>query len=178
MIIALMVLLGLLATIVTWFSIKAKKNALQRSFYSIDKLWKQLVDLAKQITDYAQKKQIEEEFIPAEDLSTHDSSSWQNKQIVINNKMKKEISLLINRLEKPEALLPNNDFNRLQRTWNDTRYQLESACNNYVQSVVDYNQKLSAFPGSLLAGMLQLEPIEDCGLCVEADSDFKTLKFH
>ncbi len=178
MIIALMVLLGLLATIVTWISIKAKKNALQRSFHSIDKLWRQLVDLAKQITDYAQKKQIKDEFIPTEHLSTHDSSSWHDQQIVINNKMKKEISLLINRLEKPEALLSNHDFNHLQRTWNDTRFQLESACNDYVQSVVDYNNKLSAFPGSLLAGMLQLEPIEDCGLCAEADADFKTLKFH
>ncbi len=178
MIIALMLLLAILAIIITWVSIKVRKSSLKNSFLSIHQNWQRLSDLARQIIEYAQKIQVKEDSISENTMQIAGVLEKNEQEIVISNKMKNEITQLIECIENQQKDPANYDFNRLQRCWYDTRFQLESGCDEYVQSVIEYNQKLHSFPGNLLAGMFQLETIEDCGVCTEADAGLRTVKFH
>ncbi|MNY48032.1 LemA family protein [compost metagenome] len=81
------------------------------------------------------------------------------EKLEIDSQLSTSMKGLMVNVENYPDLKANQNFLNLQSTWTESEEQIAAARRTYNASVTAYNNAIMMFPGSLLASLLNYQPI-------------------
>ena len=144
-------------------SIVGKKNQVTNAFSAIDVMLKKrfdlipnLLEVVKQYTNYEQGTLSKIVELRTKATSGNVSDA---EKASIDAQLSSSVKGLMVNVENYPDLKANTNFINLQSTWTESEEQIAAARRTYNASVTDYNDAIMMFPGSIVAGMLNYQPI-------------------
>lgn len=164
MIIAIVILgIILLIGIGLYNSLIGKKNQVANAFSSIDVMLKKRFDLLPNLIETVKQYMQHESSTLARIVELRSQATTGNLNTTEKIELDKQVSAGIRGLmltvESYPELKANQNFINLQSTWTESEEQIAAARRTYNASVTDYNDAIMMFPGSIVAGMLNYQPI-------------------
>lgn len=163
MIITIIILVVLLIGVVLYNSIIGKKNQVTNAFSAIDVMVKKrfdllpnLIETVKQYMDY--EGTLLGKIVELRSKATNPDIS-DTEKLEIDSQLSTSMRGLMVNVENYPDLKANQNFLNLQRTWTESEEQIAAARRTYNASVTAYNNAIMMFPGSLLASLLNYQPI-------------------
>ena len=164
MIITLIILAVLIIGIVIYNSLISKRNQVTNAFSAIDVMVKKrfdllpnLIETVKQYMDY--EGGLLGKIVELRSKATNPNISNAEK-LEIDNQLSSSMKGLMVNVENYPDLKANQNFLNLQSTWTESEEQIAAARRNYNASVTAYNNAIMMFPGSLLAGLMNFQPMD------------------
>jgi len=153
----------LLLGIVFYNTLIAKKNQVTNAFSSIDVMLKKRFDLLPNLVETV-KQYMQHESATLTKLVQLRSQATAgnlttNEKIELDKQVSSGVKGLMLSVEAYPDLKANQNFINLQSTWTESEEQIAAARRTYNASVTDYNDVIMMFPGSIVAGMLNYQPI-------------------
>ena len=164
MIIAIVILgVILLIGISLYNSLIGKKNQVANAFSSIDVMLKKRFDLLPNLIETVKQYMQHESATLARIVELRSQATTGNlstaQKIELDKQVSTGVSGLMLTVESYPELKANQNFINLQSTWTESEEQIAAARRTYNASVTDYNDAIMMFPGSIVAGMLNYQPI-------------------
>lgn len=164
MIIALIILIVLiLIGIGMYNSLIGKKNQVTNAFSAIDVMLKKrfdllpnLIETVKQYTNY--EEGLLSKIVELRSKAVNSNTSNEEK-LEIDRQLSADVKGLMVNVENYPDLKANQNFLNLQATWTESEEQIAAARRTYNSSVTDYNNAIMMFPGSIIAGMMNYQPV-------------------
>jgi LemA protein len=136
----------------------AKKNQVSNAFASVDVMLKKRYDLIPNLVSAVQTYMRYEKNLLTEITSLRaravSGQVSDEEKVDIDNKMTKAIRGIMVAVENYPDLKANQSFLHLQASLNEGEEQISAARRAFNASVVDYNNAVEMFPGSIAAGMM------------------------
>ncbi|WP_316830299.1 LemA family protein [Pedobacter aquatilis] len=160
-----LIIVGVLLLIGIFFynSLIGKKNQVTNAFSAIDVMLKKrfdlipnLVEVVKQYTNYEQGTLTKIVELRSKAVSGNISDA---EKASIDAQLSSSVKGLMVNIENYPDLKANSNFNNLQNTWTESEEQIAAARRTYNAAVTDYNNAIMMFPGSMLAGILNFQPM-------------------
>nr|WP_121269764.1 LemA family protein [Pedobacter schmidteae] len=165
MIIGLIILAAVfLIGIVLYNSLISKKNQVTNAFSAIDVMVKKRFDLLPNLIETVKQYMNYEESVLGKIVELRSRASNTNisnaEKLEIDSQLSSSMKGLMVNVENYPDLKANQNFLNLQSTWTESEEQIAAARRTYNASVTAYNNGIMMFPGSILAGMLNYQPID------------------
>jgi LemA protein len=144
-------------------SLVGKKNQVANAFSSIDVMLKKRFDLLPNLVETVKQYMQHESATLSRIVELRSQASagnlTTNEKIELDKQVSSGVRGLMLTVESYPDLKANQNFINLQSTWTESEEQIAAARRTYNSSVTDYNDAIMMFPGSLVAGMLNYQPI-------------------
>lgn len=159
----LYVFLGIIAVVAVVFfgiynSLVAKKNQVENAFGGIDALLTKRYDLIPNLIETVKQYMTHEREtltavteMRAKAMSGNVSN---DEKVELNNMMGKALGGIMVAVENYPDLKASENFQQLQRSFNEVEEQISAARRSYNASVTDYNNSIEMFPSNIVAGMI------------------------
>jgi len=164
MIIAIIILVVLiLIGIGMYNSLIGKKNQVTNAFSAIDVMLKKRFDLLPNLIETVKQYMSYEEGLLSKIVELRSkavSSNTSNEEkLEIDRQLSAGVKGLMVNVENYPDLKASQNFLNLETTWTESEEQIAAARRTYNASVTDYNNAIMMFPGSIIAGMMNYQPI-------------------
>lgn len=164
MIIAIVILgIILLIGIGLYNSLIGKKNQVANAFSSIDVMLKKRFDLLPNLVETVKQYTQHESSTLSRIVELRSQATTgnlnTNEKIELDKQVSAGVRGLMLTVESYPELKANQNFINLENTWTESEEQIAAARRTYNASVTDYNDAIMMFPGSIVAGMLNYQPI-------------------
>lgn len=163
MIITIIILAVLLIGVVLYNSLIGKKNQVTNAFSAIDVMVKKRFDLLPNLIETVKQYMNYEEGLLGKIVELRSKAAnpgiSNSEKLEIDSQLSTSMKGLMVNVENYPDLKANQNFLNLQSTWTETEEQIAAARRSYNASVTDYNNAIMMFPGSLIAGMLNFQPV-------------------
>jgi LemA protein len=160
LLIALAILAGL-AALATYNSLINRRNRADQAFSSIEVQLTQRHDLITKLVETVRQYMGHERSL-LEDLVRLRSKAQASATPVARMQAEQELSQAMVQFnataENYPALRSSENFGQLQRAINEVEEQISAARRSYNAAVVEYNNAVEMFPGSLVAQWMDFEP--------------------
>lgn len=130
-----------------------KKNEVDKAFGSVDAMLKKrydlipnLVETVKQYSTYEARVLTEVTQLRAQ-LVEHLST---DEKIELHNNLSKHLNGMMFSVENYPDLKANQNFLKLQASWNEAEEQISAARRYYNSAVTEYNNAVQTFPANIL----------------------------
>jgi LemA protein len=144
-------------------SLIGKKNQVANAFSSIDVMLKKRFDLLPNLVETVKQYMQHESATLSRIVELRSQATagnlTTNERIELDKQVSSGVRGLMLTVESYPDLKANQNFINLQSTWTESEEQIAAARRTYNSSVTDYNDAIMMFPGSLVAGMLNYQPI-------------------
>jgi LemA protein len=144
-------------------SLIGKKNQVANAFSSIDVMLKKRFDLLPNLVETVKQYMQHESATLSRIVELRSQATagnlTTNEKIELDKQVSSGVRGLMLTVESYPDLKANQNFINLQSTWTESEEQIAAARRTYNSSVTDYNDAIMMFPGSLVAGMLNYQPI-------------------
>lgn len=164
MIIALIILAVLLVGIGMYNSLIGKKNQVTNAFSAIDVMLKKRFDLLPNLIETVKQYMNYEEGVLSKIVDLRSKAANPNmstgEKLDIDRQISSSVKGLMVNVENYPDLKANQNFLNLQSTWTESEEQIAAARRTYNASVTSYNDAIMMFPGSIIAGMMNYQPID------------------
>jgi LemA protein len=130
-----------------------KRNEVEKAFGSVDAMLKKrydlipnLVETVKQYSNYEARVLTEVTRLRAqlvEQLST-------DEKIEVHNNLSKNLNGMLLSVENYPDLKANQNFLKLEASWNEAEEQISAARRYYNAAVTEYNNSIQTFPANIL----------------------------
>ncbi|MBB2150951.1 LemA family protein [Pedobacter gandavensis] len=159
MIIALIIFVVIAITCISIYnSLIVKKNQTDNAFSAIDVMLKKRFDLLPNLVETVKKYMQYEGDILTKIVSLRSRISnpglSKEEKFNIDQELSHEIKGLMVNVENYPNLKADQSFSNLQITWRESEEQIAAARRSYNASITDYNNSITMFPGSIIAGMM------------------------
>lgn len=161
------VLLGFLVVLVLYIvflynDIIRKKNETNNAFGSVDAMLKKRYDLIPNLVETVKQYMIHEAKVLADVTKLRskftDNLPSQDK-IDLHNDISKRLNNIMVSVENYPDLKANQNFLKLQASWNETEEQISASRRYYNSAVTDYNNAIQTFPSSILTNIFKFQPM-------------------
>ena len=164
MIVAIIILgVILLMGVALYNSLIGKKNQVANAFSSIDVMLKKRFDLLPNLVETVKQYMQHESATLSRIVELRSQATTgnltTNEKLELDKQVSTGVRGLMLTVESYPELKANQNFINLQSTWTESEEQIGAARRTYNASVTDYNDAIMMFPGSLVAGMLNYQPI-------------------
>jgi LemA protein len=164
MIVAIIILgVILLMGVALYNSLIGKKNQVANAFSSIDVMLKKRFDLLPNLVETVKQYMQHESATLSRIVELRSQATTgnltTNEKLELDKQVSTGVRGLMLTVESYPELKANQNFINLQSTWTESEEQIAAARRTYNASVTDYNDAIMMFPGSLVAGMLNYQPI-------------------
>lgn len=163
MIITAIILAFLLIGVFMYNSLIGKKNQVTNAFSAIDVMLKKRFDLLPNLIETVKQYMSYEEGLLSKvvELRTKamNTNTSNEEKLEIDRQLSAGVKGLMVNVENYPDLKANQNFLNLQATWTESEEQIAAARRTYNASVTDYNNAIMMFPGSIIAGMMNYQPI-------------------
>lgn len=164
MIIALIILVVLiLIGIGIYNSLIGKKNQVSNAFSAIDVMLKKRFDLLPNLIETVKQYMNHEEGVLSRVVELRSKAAKagisNEEKLAIDRELSAGVKGLMVNVENYPDLKANQNFLNLQTTWTESEEQIAAARRAYNASVTDYNNAIMMFPGSIIAGMMNYQPV-------------------
>ncbi len=154
----------ILALVLMYNSLVAKKNQVDNIFASVDTQLKKRYDLIPNLVS-AVSKYMEHERSLLEDVTklrtqANNSNLSESQKIALDAKMSKALGSIMVAVENYPDLKANENVMHLQRSLNEVEEQISAARRAYNQAVTDYNNALEQIPTNFMASAMNYKPKE------------------
>jgi LemA protein len=144
-------------------SLIGKKNQVANAFSSIDVMLKKRFDLLPNLVETVKQYMQHESATLSRIVELRSQATTgnltTNEKLELDKQVSTGVRGLMLTVESYPELKANQNFINLQSTWTESEEQIAAARRTYNASVTDYNDAIMMFPGSLVAGMLNYQPI-------------------
>ena len=138
-----------------------RKNNVENAFGTIDAMLKKrydlipnLVETVKQYMQHERETLTEITRLRAEAVRGDLSD---NEKVDVENKLSHLMGNLMVAVEQYPDLKASQNFDQLQRSWNEVEEQLAAARRTYNATVTQYNNTVEMFPTNMMANMMKYE---------------------
>ncbi|MHA4893662.1 LemA family protein [Pedobacter sp. PWIIR3] len=164
MIIAAIILVVVLLFGITFYnSLIGKKNQVTNAFSSIDVMLKKRFDLIPNLVETVKQYMQHESATLTKIVELRSQAGnltlTTEQKIDLDKQLSTGVRSLMLSVESYPDLKANQNFINLQSTWTESEEQIAAARRTYNAAVTDYNNAIMMFPGSLVAGMLNYQPM-------------------
>jgi LemA protein len=164
MIIAAIILIVLfLIGIGMYNSLIGKKNQVENAFSAIDVMLKKRFDLLPNLIETVKQYMNYEEGTLSKIVELRSKAANSNisnaEKLELDSQLSSSMKGLMVNVENYPDLKANQNFLNLQSTWTESEEQIAAARRTYNAAVTSYNNAIMMFPGSLIAGMMNYQPI-------------------
>lgn len=163
MIIALIILAVILIGIGMYNSLIGKKNQVTNAFSAIDVMLKKRFDLLPNLIETVKQYMNYEEGVLGKIVELRTKATNANistdEKLDIDRQLSSSVRGLMVNVENYPDLKANQNFLNLQSTWTESEEQIAAARRTYNAAVTSYNDAIMMFPGSIIAGMMNYQPI-------------------
>lgn len=148
----------ILAVVLMYNSLIAKKNQVDNLFASVDAMLKQRYDLIPNLIASVQEY-MEHEKETLEEISALRSQALRQKEgnnAALENKLSGALGSLMVAVENYPTLKANENFIHLQQSLYELEEQIAASRRAYNQSVTDFNNAIEMFPTNFIASFMKL----------------------
>jgi LemA protein len=159
----LLIIIGviILAVILMYNSLIAKKNQVDNIFGSVDAVLKKRYDLIPNLVTSVQKYMTHEKELLSTITQLRSKAMQPNisedEKVSLDAKMTSALDSLMISVENYPDLKANENIINLQRTLNEVESQISAARRAYNQAVTDYNNGIEMFPTNYMAAYMKLQ---------------------
>ncbi len=158
--IAVVVLLSLVVVII-YNTLIGRKNQVENIFASTDALLKKRYDLIPNLVTTVKEymKHERETLTKVTELRAKavNSDLSDDDKVSLNNELSGLMGHLKVAVENYPELKANENFLKLQASWNEVEEQISAARRAFNAAVTDYNNAVEMFPSNLIAGMFNFK---------------------
>ncbi|MEJ7557175.1 MAG: LemA family protein [Pedobacter sp.] len=144
-------------------SLIGKKNQVANAFSSIDVMLKKRFDLLPNLIETVKQYMQHESATLSKIVELRSQASAGNlttqEKLELDKQVSSKVSSLMLTVESYPELKANQNFINLQSTWTESEEQIAAARRSYNSSVTAYNDAIMMFPGSVVAGILNYQPV-------------------
>jgi LemA protein len=158
----LLIIIGviILAIILMYNSLIAKKNQVDNIFGSVDTVLKKRYDLIPNLVTSVQKYMTHEKELLTSITELRSQAIQPNisedEKVSLDAKMTSALDSLMISVENYPDLKASENIINLQRTLNEVESQISAARRAYNQAVTDYNNGIEMFPTNYMANYMKL----------------------
>jgi len=161
------IILGVLGVFVLYViflynTIITRKNQTENAFGLVDTMLKKRYDLIPNLVETVKQYMVHEatvlSHVTALRAKFADGLSSQEK-VGLYNELSKGVSNLMLSVENYPDLKANQNFLKLQASWNETEEQIAASRRYYNSAVTDFNNAILTFPSNLIAKRLGFSPL-------------------
>lgn len=161
MIILIIVVVLAIIIIALYNLLIARKNNVENAFGTIDAMLKKRYDLIPNLVETVKQYMTHEretlnEITKLRSEALRDDLS-DNEKVEVENKMSHLMGNLMVAVEQYPDLKASQNFDQLQRSWNEVEEQLAAARRTYNSTVTQYNNTVEMFPTNVMARMMNYE---------------------
>ena len=159
--ILVILILLVLYVIFLYNSIIRNRNETAYAFGSVDAMLKKRYDLIPNLVETVKQYMIHESSVLTEvtKLRAKLSDALSNEdKVELHNDISKKLNGIMVSVENYPDLKANQNFLKLQASWNEAEEQISAARRFYNSAVTDYNNSIQTFPASILAGKFGFTP--------------------
>jgi LemA protein len=156
-------LLGIviLYLVIMYNNIIRKRNETDNAFGSIDAMLKKRYDLIPNLVETVQQYMIHEATVLTEITKLRskfsDNLSTEDK-IELHNGISRSLGNMMVSVENYPDLKANQNFLKLQASWNEAEEQISAARRYYNSAITDYNNSIQTFPANILISSMKFPP--------------------
>ena len=148
----------LLLFIVMYNSLVGKKNNVENAFGSVDVMLKKRYDLIPNLVETVKQYMTHEKetLTQITELRTQAMTGGMssNEKVALENQLTKALGGIMIAVENYPDLKASNNFEMLQRSWNEAEEQISAARRSYNAAVTTYNNGVEMLPTNVIAKML------------------------
>ena len=148
----------LLLFIVMYNSLVGKKNNVENAFGSVDVMLKKRYDLIPNLVETVKQYMTHEKEtltqITALRTQAMTGGMSSNEKVALENQLTKALGGIMIAVENYPDLKASNNFEMLQRSWNEAEEQISAARRSYNAAVTTYNNGVEMLPTNIIAKML------------------------
>lgn len=163
MILTLIILAVLIIGVILYNSLIARKNQVTNAFSAIDVMVKKRFDLLPNLIETVKQYMDYEGSLLGKIVELRSKAANPNisdsEKLEIDSQLSSGMKGLMVNVENYPDLKANQNFLNLQGAWTESEEQIAAARRSYNASVTSYNNAIMMFPGSLLAGLLNFQPM-------------------
>ncbi|MEJ6979379.1 LemA family protein [Pedobacter sp. P351] len=153
----------LLFGVILYNTLIAKKNQVTNAFSAIDVMLKKRFDLLPNLVELV-RQYMQHESAVLNNLTSLRTQAYSpdmatNQKMTLDADVTKGIRSVMLNAENYPDLKANTNFINLQTTWTESEEQIAAARRTFNASVTDYNNAIMMFPGSIVAGILNYQPL-------------------
>jgi len=158
----LLIIIGviILALILMYNSLIAKKNQVDNIFGSVDAVLKKRYDLIPNLVASVQKYMTHEKELLTNITELRSQAMKpdisEDQKVALDAKMTSALDSLMISVENYPDLKASENIINLQRTLNEVESQISAARRAYNQAVTDYNNGIEMFPTNYMANYMKL----------------------
>lgn len=155
----LLIIVGLIVVIllVIYNNLVGSRNAVEQAFGGMDAMLKKRYDLIPNLVETVKTymKHEKETLTQLTDLRTKATSGSLSldEKVGIENQLANTIRTVMVAVENYPDLKASEQFNMLQRSWNEAEEQISAARRAFNSAVTQYNNAVEKFPSNLLASL-------------------------
>ncbi len=150
--------------IVIYNNLVGSKNQVENAFGTIDAMLKKRYDLIPNLVETVKAYMKHEKDTLTEITSMRakamSGSPTTDEKVHMENQLAGLMRNVMVAVEQYPELKASEQFNMLQRSWNETEEQISAARRAYNASVTDYNNAVQKFPSNLFAFMFGHKKME------------------
>jgi len=144
--------------VVMYNSLIGKKNNVENAFGSVDVMLKKRYDLIPNLVETVKQYMTHEKetLTKITELRTRAMSGGMSSddKVSLENQLTKAIGGIMVAVENYPDLKASDNFDMLQRSWNEAEEQISAARRSYNAAVTTYNNGVEMFPTNIIANML------------------------
>ena len=149
---------AILLFVVMYNSLIGKKNNVENAFGSVDVMLKKRYDLIPNLVETVKQYMTHEKetLTKITELRTRAMSGGMSSddKVSLENQLTKAIGGIMVAVENYPDLKASDNFDMLQRSWNEAEEQISAARRSYNAAVTTYNNGVEMFPTNIIANML------------------------
>lgn len=131
-----------------------KKNETDYAFGSVDAMLKKRYDLIPNLVETVKQYMVHEKKVLT-DVTRLRTKFTENlsgeEKVVLHNELSKGLNEIMVSVENYPDLKANQNFLKLQASWNETEEQISASRRFYNNAITDYNNSIQTFPANLIA---------------------------
>jgi LemA protein len=147
-----------LLLVVMYNSLIGKKNNVENAFGSVDVMLKKRYDLIPNLVETVKQYMTHEKetLTKITELRTQSMGGGMSsdEKVSLENQLTKALGGIMVAVENYPDLKASNNFEMLQRSWNEAEEQISAARRSYNAAVTTYNNGVEMFPTNVIAKML------------------------
>ena len=144
--------------VVMYNSLIGKKNNVENAFGSVDVMLKKRYDLIPNLVETVKQYMTHEKetLTKITELRTRAMSGGMSSddKVSLENQLTKAIGGIMVAVENYPDLKASDNFDMLQRSWNEAEEQISAARRSYNAAVTTYNNGVEMFPTNIIDNML------------------------
>lgn len=144
--------------VVMYNSLIGKKNNVENAFGSVDVMLKKRYDLIPNLVETVKQYMTHEKetLTKITELRTRAMSGGMSSddKVSLENQLTKAIGGIMVAVENYPDLKASDNFDMLQRSWNEAEEQISAARRSYNAAVTTYNNGVEMFPTNIISNML------------------------